>query len=255
MSNEFAEPPLAGPDGKPASVLPKTGRKRRRQAELLLEKSVDGPLGPALAEGMRIRLRRDQPIFREGDAASFVYFIAGGGVRLSRIRANGRRQITTFLLPGDLLGVSARDTHTLLAEALRETVLIRLPRRRFEEHCGASSDLNRQVMNALREEISETQTQLVSLGRQTAKERVASFLLRLAARNNARTDTPFALPMSRGDMADYLGLTLETVCRTITELKQHRLIRVPNQRSIAICDMDQLTAIADSDTDADGFWR
>ncbi len=193
------------------------------------------------------RFGRNQTIFNEGDDARYSYKILEGGVRLCKVRSDGRRQIAEFLLPGDMFGFEVGDEHSLTAEALGDVVLMRCSRSQVERLSDESVDVRRKLMFLLRRELTAAQDHLVMLGRQTAKERVASFLLLLAERNDAEDGVALDLPMGRQDIADYLGLTIETVCRALTDLKKDGLIAIPNRHQVVIRRIEALELVAEGD--------
>lgn len=193
------------------------------------------------------RFTRNQTIFNEGDAAGYSYKLLEGGVRLCKVRPDGRRQIAEFLLPGDVFGLDMRAEHTLTAEALGDVVVMRCPRAQLERLSDELPSLRKTLMAMVCRELTAAQEHLVMLGRQTAKERVASFLLLIAQRRSARRREKIALPMGRQDIADYLGLTIETVCRALTDLKRERLIAIPDRHHVVLSDIDALAAVAEGD--------
>jgi CRP/FNR family nitrogen fixation transcriptional regulator len=193
--------------------------------------------------GTIARFARNETIFSESDKARFSYRVLKGAVRLSTVMLDGRRQIAQFLLPGDMFALDSAEEHSLTAEALTEVTLICFPRSQVERLSDDVPEVRREVMASLRRELAAAQHHVVMLGRQTAKERVASFLLQLAKR---RKDTSghVEFPMSRQDIADYLGLTIETVCRALTELKKLCVIATPDRHHAVIRNFDALEAIA-----------
>ena len=204
---------------------------------------------PLQAVSTTSRFGRNQTIFNEGDDARYSYKIVEGGVRLCKVRPDGRRQIAEFLLPGDMFGFEEGDEHSLTAEALCDVVVMRCPRNQVERLSEELPDVRRTLMSLLRRELSAAQEHLVMLGRQTAKERVASFLLLLADRNDADNGDALDLPMGRQDIADYLGLTIETVCRALTDLKRENVIAIPNRHQVVIRNVATLEAVAEGDDD------
>ena len=207
----------------------------------------DDALSPLEAVSTMSRFGRNQTIFNEGDDARYSYKVVEGGVRLCKVRPDGRRQIAEFLLPGDMFGFECGSEHSLTAEALCDVVVMRCPRNHVERLSEEKPDVRRRLMSLLRRELSAAQDHLVMLGRQTAKERVASFLLLLAQRTDADNGDALDLPMGRQDIADYLGLTIETVCRALTDLKRERLIAIPNRHQVVICDIALLEGVAEGD--------
>lgn len=192
---------------------PATSREPQAREEIAL-------IGPTKAFG------RDQAIYSEGDRAESVYKVIRGAVRAFRVLADGRRQISDFYLPGDVFGVELDAERRSGAEALCETVVISARRSAVAEEPGQGQQLWRHALRQLR----RSQDQVLTLGRRSATERVASFLVDLAER--LESDNELALPMSRQDIADYLGLTIETVSRTLTQLQGWGLIRLTGCRRV-----------------------
>jgi CRP-like cAMP-binding protein len=197
--------------------------------------------------GTRLRVRRGETIFNEGDAAEYSYRLVSGSVRLCRHRANGRRQIARFLFPGDLFALADLSEHSFTAEAVSDVVLIAYRQRQIAQLSDENPAIRHYFVKQLSRKASEMQHHLMVLGRQTAKERVASFLLALCDRIGSEEDGVIDVLMSRRDMADYLGLTLETVSRSISELKRERLIQAITSRNIKLLDIESLRALADGD--------
>ena len=188
--------------------------------------------------GVARSLCRDQQVFGQGDSADFVYKVISGAVRATRLLADGRRQITDFYLPGDVFGIELSAEHGVAAETLSDAVIVSARRSTLTEGPDQPSRLWR---HALRE-LQRSQDHALSLGRRSAIERVARFLIGLAGRMGS-LDT-VSLPMSRQDVADYLGLTIETVSRTLTQMQVKGLVRVECRqvrllRRAALADLGQ----------------
>ena len=173
---------------------------------------------------------RDQEIFGEGEAADYVYKVMSGAVRSFRVLADGRRQIAAFHLPGDVFGIELDDTRRIAAEAVGDADLMVARRSQLLGDAASGPALWRKACSDLR----QSQEHALTLGRRSASERVAAFLLEMAERTGAG-DT-LELPMSRQDIADYLGLTIETVSRTITGLQADGLIDARCCRRIRLVD-------------------
>lgn len=186
-------------------------------------------------------------IAEEGEAADHVFNVTGGAVRLYKLLSDGRRAITGFLFPGDFLGLTARVTYTCSAEALTPVRLCRFPRRKLEGLFSEMPKLERRLLAMASSELAAAQDQMVLLGRKTASEKLASFLLQLSRRQEARhlPPDPVTLPMGRADIADYLGLTTETVSRTITQFKTTGLISLQPQGRVALRDRQALEECAE----------
>lgn len=184
-------------------------------------------------------------IVAQGGPAAAVLNITGGTVRMTRQLPDGRRQILGFLLPGDFLGLSFGETYGFSAEAVDGMRACRFERRAFEGLLLRFPHLLRRLLDAASSELALTQEHLVLLGRANAAERVAAFLLGLRRRRQALggDDARIDLPMTRQDIADHLGLTIETVSRTLTKLAGERLIAV-EKGGIAVRDPAALDALA-----------
>ncbi len=207
---------------------------------------------PALSKlGIVVRFGRHETIFNQGDEAKYSYRLVSGAVRHSKFLVNGRRQIADFSLPGEYFGFQNDCEHSLTAEALSDVVVVRYPRSHVERLGEEVADVRRELMLNLRRELMMAQEHLVMLGRQSAKERVASFIVALANRVDAGNGDTITLPMGRQDIADYLGLTIETVCRAISDLKQCGVIKVPNRHELVLLRLDVLEALASGESDED----
>lgn len=203
---------------------------------------------PALhAIGMKAHFARNETIFSDGDDAAYTYKVVSGTVRLCKMMSDGRRQIAEFLLPGDFFGFEWLDTYSMTAEALSNVVLVRYARNRLNVLREESAAVQRRFMTLLSHDLWAAQNHLVMLGRQTAKERVASFVLSLAERVGAKDGDVLDIPMGRQDIADYLGLTIETVCRAISELKRNHLLSIPNRTQIKVRSLEALQDVASGD--------
>lgn len=191
----------------------------------------------------------DQGLFWEGDPASVLYQVVSGTVRVFRITVDGRRGITAFLFPGDMFGFSLAGTSCCSAEAVVESRVKRLPRERLEDLMMNAPDLRREYWLAASNELSAAQEQLLMLSQKVAEERVATLLL-LIARKIGRSlggNIEIEIHMSRRDMADYLGLTVETVCRVMTKLKNLRYISLIGRRTIILQRPSELVQFAADD--------
>jgi len=189
--------------------------------------------------GIARSLSRDQEVFAEGTAFEFIYKVISGAVRTFRLLADGRRQIISFYLPGDLFGFEANSFHATSAEAVCETVIVSARRSSLIEDEEQRSRLSRYALR----ELLRAQDLLLTLGRRSALERVASFLIDFADRTEAAD--ALALPMSRQDIADYLGLTIETVSRTLTEMQARGLVHIQNARQIQLTRRAVLTDLCE----------
>jgi CRP/FNR family transcriptional regulator, nitrogen fixation regulation protein len=192
----------------------------------------------------RRHFSRNETIFSEGDPADTVYKIISGTVRICRHTSDGRRHIADFAMPGDLLGFLECADQPATAEAVTEVTLIAYPRTRFDRLAESSPAVRSQVLCHLSASLLEARHHLFVLGCQCAKERVASFLLRLADRTDVMPGERLDLPMGRQDIADHLGLTVETVCRAISALRGEGLVTVPNSHQLILNDIEALRVLA-----------
>ena len=199
--------------------------------------------------GWTLKLAPGQALFHEGDPATRVFTLTRGTLKLYKLLADGRRQVTGFLHPGDFLGISVDDEHAFSAEALEDSQLCWFPRARFDDFVEDQPKMERELYRMAAHELAAAQQQFVLLGRKTASERLASFLLLLADRTSAAEGKKSAmvrLPMSRSDIADYLGLTKETVSRVISSLKRDRIIRLESLEMIRILDRGRLEQLSEA---------
>lgn len=198
--------------------------------------------------GSSVRLGEGQPLFHEGDSATQVYNVTEGAVRLYKLLPDGRRQIMGFMMPGDFLGASIGGEHAFTAEALQPTRLCRFGRTRFADFGEEHPSLERELYRLAGHELAAAQAQMVLLGRKSAMERVASFFLTLLDRQekfDGRSHRIVELPMSRSEIADYLGLTKETISRVFAELKNRRLIRLAALTRVEVLDRPSLAELAE----------
>lgn len=199
--------------------------------------------------GWTLKLAPGQALFHEGDPATRVFTLTTGTLKLYKLLADGRRQVTGFLYPGDFLGISVDDEHAFSAEAVESSQLCWFPRTRFDDFVEDQAAMERELYRKAAHELAAAQQQFVLLGRKTARERIASFLLSMegrAGRPAGGSAGLVRLPMRRSDIADYLGLTKETVSRVISTLKHDRVIRLRTLDSIEILDRDGLKQIAEA---------
>jgi CRP-like cAMP-binding protein len=195
--------------------------------------------------GTKIWVPRGETIFNQGDAAEYAYKVISGAVRLCRHLSDGRRQIAQFLFPGDFFNIIATGGNGLTAEAVSDAVLMSFPQRQLQKFREERASVQERFMTLLSQRVLDAQNHLMVLGRQTATERVASFLVLLWERIGDEEDDVVDVPMSRLDIADYLGLTIETVCRVLSSLKRKRIIGIPSMRQLTLRDIDSLQALAD----------
>ena len=184
-------------------------------------------------------------IFWEGDPAGQIFDIADGVLRVYKVLADGRRAIVGFIYPGDVLGVSFQRRYPFTAEAVTDVKVRRVSRGRFFSLVNKSPALRPQLFALLCDEMSAAQDQMLLLGHKSAEERVVSFLL--AVHRKSAVGNDIQLPMGRLDMADYLGLTIETVSRMMTSLTRRGLIAAAGRQALTLRMPNTLREIAGSD--------
>ena len=176
-------------------------------------------------------MRRNAEIYGEGEPADYLYKVISGTVRTYKVLSDGRRQIGAFYLPGDMFGLEMGDEHTFSAEAITDSKVLVIKRSAVVGLAARDNEVARQLWTLTGRELQRVQDHILLLVK-TAQERVVSFLLEMAARMPA--GNAVELPMSRQDIADYLGLTIETVSRTLTSLENAAAIELPSSRRIVL---------------------
>ena len=181
--------------------------------------------------GAPMSFARNAEIYGESEPADYLYKVVSGTVRTYKVLSDGRRQIGAFYMAGDVFGLEMGDEHTFSAEAISDAKVLVIKRRALVALAERDSDVARQLWALTGRELSRVQDHIMLLIK-TAQERVAGFLLEMAER--ASNNGALELPMSRQDIADYLGLTIETVSRTLTTLENAATIELPTSRRIVL---------------------
>ena len=187
--------------------------------------------GPFEMMGAPMRFGRNEEIYGEDEPSDFVYKVISGTVRTSKILADGRRQIGAFYHPGDVFGLEVGEEHAFSAEAIAASEVLVVRRGALMSLAARDSNVAGELWTLIGRELARVQQHVLLLVK-TAQERVVGFLLEMAER--ARGGNEVELPMSRQDIADYLGLTIETVSRTLTQLATKAAIEVPTSRRIVL---------------------
>jgi CRP/FNR family transcriptional regulator len=200
-----------------------------------------------LAQASLRRVEGKELVFAEGDPASHVYRIETGAVSLYRLLPDGRRQVLGFAYPGDLIGLGAEGQHMMNAQAIKPTRLRSMPLAALRQSLAGDPMLGFRLYEAVARELAATRDLMLTTGQRSAMERVAGFLLALSRRNERNGQSPACveLPMTRTDIGDFLGLTIETVSRTLTRLRSLRLISLPESHRIELLDIDRLECLAE----------
>jgi CRP/FNR family transcriptional regulator, nitrogen fixation regulation protein len=181
--------------------------------------------------GALMPFARGNEIYGENERADYLYKVVSGTVRTYKVLVDGRRQIGAFYLPGDIFGLEVGDLHTFSAEAITDCRIIVIKRSAVVALAARDNDVAREMWGLTARELQRAQDHILVLIK-SAQERVAGFLLEMAERT--ADEGTIELPMSRQDIADYLGLTIETVSRTLTQLEKSATIEVPTSRRIVL---------------------
>jgi CRP/FNR family transcriptional regulator len=217
---------------------------------LALQSAVDArpatDFEQTLAHASLRRVEAKEFVFAEGDLISHLYRIETGAVALYKVLADGRRQILGFAYPGDLIGLGAQGEHVMNAQAIKPTRLRCLPVSALRQSAARDPLLGFKLYEALARELAATRDLMLTTGQRSATERVAGFLLAFSRRSkrNGQDPAQFDLPMTRADIGDFLGLTIETVSRTFTKLKVLGLIKLPQSNHVKLVDIDELESLA-----------
>jgi CRP-like cAMP-binding protein len=189
-------------------------------------------------------------LFREGDETTGFYEILSGTVRAFKIFPDGRRQIVAFAFAGEIVGFGHGDTYRFDCDALTTTRVRHIPKSSLLRAIRERPELAEKLLEVAAGEVANMQDLSILLCRKTALERIASFLLNMADRGAGAADgKQLPLPMCRGDIADYLGLTIETVSRNMTRLRVMGVIDLPNRSSFVVRNMDRLRLLAQFEGD------
>jgi CRP-like cAMP-binding protein len=181
--------------------------------------------------GAPMSFTRNAEIYGENEPADYLYKVVNGTVRTYKVLADGRRQIGAFYLPGDIFGLESGDEHTFSAEAVTDSKVLVIKRSALISLAARDNEISRQLWTLTSGELRRVQDHIMLLVK-TAQERVVGFLLEMAERMPSGNQVE--LPMSRQDIADYLGLTIETVSRTLTQLENSAAIELPTSRRIVL---------------------
>jgi CRP/FNR family nitrogen fixation transcriptional regulator len=182
--------------------------------------------------------RKDEEIYGEGEPSEYVYQVIRGAVRTYKLLNDGRRQIGAFLLPGDVFGLDSGSTHRLTAEAISDTTVRLVKRRGLEAAAGTNVRVAHSLWTMTAGDLRHAEDHMLLLGRKTAIEKVATFLLEMD-RRLAKAGM-MALPMCRRDIGDYLGLTLETVSRALSQLSDQGILVFSSARQIVLHNRQRL---------------
>lgn len=195
-----------------------------------------------------VTIASGQALFYEEDPAEHLFVIRDGCARVFKLMADGRRMITGFLYPSDVAGFAENNVYSHGCEAVTALTVCRIPRKRLFEFFETYPVLEHRMLQIATNEIAAAQDQMLLLGRKTALEKLASFLHVLSARNMRRgvAGEKLFLPMSRGDIADHLGLTTESVSRCFTQLRKMKVLQLDSAQNVTIVDATGLAELSGS---------
>jgi CRP/FNR family transcriptional regulator, anaerobic regulatory protein len=242
--------------------VPRTARDQLRSAKLAKSNGNAAPLHPITVRPPSDRsverhwtngiVRRVEPkahLFTEGDAKTHVFKVASGAVCLYKVLADGRRQVIEFALEGDLIGLCSAPVEACNAQAMVSTRLKCLPLAVLLRAAKRDAKVALGLYEALSRELVATREHVLCVGQRGATERLATFFVILSRRNEERGYDPetIKLPMTRADIADFLGLTIETVSRTFSKLRRHGLIQIDQITTIRLRNTGELQRLAEGD--------
>lgn len=185
-------------------------------------------------------------VFTEGDVRSNLYRLESGAVCLYKVMPDGRRQVLGFAYAGDLIGLGSSGEHQFNAQATKAAELRTLPWSQVQRIARLDPEFGFKLYEAAAHELAAAHDLLLTTGQRTAMESLAAFLLAMARRGRVSKDghTVIDLPMTRSDIGDFLGLTIETISRTFTKLRQLRIIDLAQCTRVHVLDMDALEDLA-----------
>jgi len=190
-----------------------------------------------------------EPLFREGDDTRYLFEVLEGVLCNYKIFADGRRQVISFAFPGELVGFGHGPEYRFDCEALSSARVQIIPKVGLLSAARERPELGERLLEIAASQVAGMQAHSMLLGRKTAAERIATFLVELAERAGKEDEAPIRLhlPMTRADIADYLGLTVETVSRNITKLKMKGIISLPSLGMVTVLDIERLRDLAESE--------
>jgi CRP/FNR family nitrogen fixation transcriptional regulator len=215
--------------------------KKVPPAALVAPDQFCGLTGHAGLPATEFSYRKDEDIYGEDEPAEYVYQIIRGAVRTYRLLSDGRRQIGAFHLPGDVFGLESGANHRLAAEAIIDTTVRLIKRRSLEQVATVDVQVARKLWAITAGELRHAEDHMLLLGRKNAMERVANFLLEMDRR--LAVAGMMALPMCRRDIGDYLGLTLETVSRALSQLHGEGVLGFSGARQIVLRNRQRLRSM------------
>ena len=206
----------------------------------------DSQLPALYAKSTHLSYKKGDVLFDDDDQAEHIYNIQEGAVTIFRIGPSGQRQVLGFLMTGDILGIAPGETYGISAAAAVESKLCRWDRSKFEDFLVLYPVMAKQFRLIASKALARSLDLAYALGQLTAEQRLAAFIVHLGERQQQMGGSPYhvSLLMSRLDIGDHLGLTIETVSRGITKLKKKSIIELPNPDYIHVLDLNALKDLA-----------
>jgi CRP/FNR family nitrogen fixation transcriptional regulator len=226
--------------GPSAAILPPQFLQDRRQNFWEEQPGLAGTLS---------RIPQDQGIYGEGDRATLFYRVISGVVRTCKFLGDGRRQVDAFYMAGDVFGIETGEAYHLAAEAVSDCMLVAYRRRSLDTLSGGNETVARHLFQFALQHAARAQDHALLLGHRSAIEKLACFLLYWAYHSPQQTSVTLSatlsvtLQMSRQDIADFLGLTIETVSRTLSKLEKDGIIKMSVARRVELCNLGALRAL------------
>jgi CRP-like cAMP-binding protein len=187
----------------------------------------------------------NETLFYEGDTAKGFYTINAGVIKISKYLADGRRFIIGFFYPGDIVGLTTGNHYTYTAEAVTDAGVSRISSKKLKQLIHENHEIANRVVDELGKKFDNLHEHMMLLARKTPREKIATFLLKQAAGMKTLDKRMVELQMSRSEIADHLGLTIETVCRVLTKMKSDHAINVDQVKTIHFLNFDYLCTLAD----------
>jgi len=211
-----------------------------------VQKAPRHGLEEQLSTGTVRLVKTREHLYSAGEPRSHLYRIESGSICLYKIMPDGRRQVIDFAYAGDVIGLGTEAEHAVNAQALEPTRLKCFPVATLSRLAGRHPELGFTLYEAMSRELTAAQDHLFTIGQRSAAERVACFLVALSRRNQRRKQDPsiLVLPMTRADIADFLGLTIETVSRMLTKLRLAKLIELEQCTLVHLLDIGKLDRLA-----------
>jgi len=241
MQTQVGRPrPVVVMPNAPAHRCLRCGARQRSICDVM----DDADLAKLARAAIPMRFDRGATFIDEGEPATDFFNLSAGTVKLFKLLPDGRQQVTGFASAGHFLGLAVSQFYAFSAQAIEPVQLCRFSRPKLQLLMTDFPKLEHKLLETACNELATAQGQMLLLGRKTARERVASFLVSMLHEVPCGSDNHIRLPMTRGEIADYLGLTIETVSRTLSRFKADRKVGLPSNDMVVVLDRDWLEELA-----------